>query len=256
MDKRMAFNEDELNYDRYRPLYPDELFSDIKLYSSISSISHVLEIGIGTGQATLPFLEAGCKVTAVELGDKLSVYVSKKYANYSDFQVIHADFMQAALLEESYDLIYCATAFHWLPQPESYQKIMKLLKKGGTLALFWNHPFPNRNDDITNQINQSVYQKYRPSDKKQIEFSESDLIIRENELIEAGFTDACTKLYHRSRCLSSSDYIGLLNTYSDHRILPENIKSAFELEMKTLLDSSGGFINIYDTLDLYLARKP
>ena len=256
MDKRMAFNEDELNYDRYRPLYPDELFSDIKLYGLFSSKSHVLEIGIGTGQATLPFLQAGCKVTAVELGDKLSAFVQKKYASYPEFKVIHADFMLADLLDDSYDLIYCATAFHWLPQPESYQKIMKLLKKGGTLALFWNHPFPNRHDDISNQINQSVYQKYRPSDKKQIEFSESDLKIRENELKEAGFTDIQTKLYHRTRTISSYDYIGLLNTYSDHRLIPENIKSAFEKEMTERLNLTDGTISIYDTIDLYLARKP
>ena len=54
---RMKFDEDEINYDRWRPGYPDELFQA------------ALEVGIGTGQATRPFLEAGCRVTAVELGE-------------------------------------------------------------------------------------------------------------------------------------------------------------------------------------------
>lgn len=255
MDKRDTFNEDELNYDLYRPDYPKELFSDIKLYSRYSSISRILEIGIGTGQATLPFLEEGCNVTAVELGDRLSAFVQKKYENYPNFKVIHSDFMKIDFEEESFDLIYCATAYHWLPQPESINKIARLLKPGGTIALFWNHPFPNREDDVTNQINQEVYQKYSPSDKKQLEFSHNDLMRRKNELFNTSFTDIKAHLYHRMRTLSSEEYLGLLNTYSDHRLLPKDVKSSFEQEMKQKLDQAGGFIRIYDTLDLYMATK-
>lgn len=55
MDLRMKFNEDEENYDKYRPSYVKELYQDIINYSGICKGSEVLEIGIGTGQATLPF---------------------------------------------------------------------------------------------------------------------------------------------------------------------------------------------------------
>ena len=255
MDKRTTFNEDEFNYDRYRPDYPEALFQDILTYAALDKDSCLLEIGIGTGQATQPFLEKGFQVQAVELGDKLCRYVQNKYANYPNFQAMHADFMEAELEEESFDLIYCATAFHWLPQPASLQKVINLLKKGGTLALFWNHPFPNRSDDATNQVNQAIYQKYRPSDKKQVEFSEKDTQKWEKELKQAGFKEVTSCLYHRTRTLSSDDYIGLLNTYSDHRLLDSAIKTQFEKDMKQALDEIGGEIHIYDTIDLYLAKK-
>ena len=229
---KKTFNEDVVNYDRSRPDYPEQLFSDIFSYSNISAQSRLLEIGIGTGQATAPFLNLGCTVTGIELGDNLSNYVEKKYQNYPNFQVINDDFMLYPIEENSLDLIYSATAFHWLPQSEAYCKIKKALKPGGTLALFWNHPFPNRIEDPSNRINMEIYQKYRPSDKKQIEFCEADCQARVQALSDAGFNDVEYKIYHRVRTLETNEYIHLLNTYSDHRMLDPEIRNQFESDMK------------------------
>ena len=256
MDLRLKFNEDVMNYDHFRPTYPDELFKDMISYSSVDERSNSLEIGIGTGQATRSILGIGCSVTAIELGDKLSDFVKNKFIKHDNFNVINADFMALPLEPDSYDLVYCATAFHWLPQEEGYSKVHNILKFGGTIALFWNHPFPNRKDDISNNVNRRVYDKYRPSDKEIVEFGEKDCERRTRELERFGFKDVEAKLYHRVRTLTSDTYIALLNTYSDHRALDTKIKDAFEAEMKTSIDKIGGKINIYDTIDLYLARRP
>lgn len=255
MDLRLKFNEDEKNYDNYRPTYPKELFSDIINYSNISSDCKSLEIGVGTGQATLPILQLGCKVTAIELGDNLTQYVADKYSGYKNFDVINADFIEHPIEAEIFNLVYCATAFHWLPLEEGYRKVRNILKDNGTIALFWNHPFPNKKDDISNIANKKIYDKYRPSDKEIIEFSKNDCQKRIDELVRFGFKDVISKLYHRQRTLTSDEYICLLNTYSDHRALPMEIKNDFEMDMKNAIDEVGGKINIYDTIDLYLARK-
>ena len=84
MDLRKTFNTDEYNYDRSRPDCPKELFEDIFDYVNLSENCNVLEIGIGTGQATLPFLKQGCNVTAIELGDKLAMYSKYKFAEFSN----------------------------------------------------------------------------------------------------------------------------------------------------------------------------
>lgn len=255
MDLRLKFNEDVENYDKHRPKYPKELFLDIINYSKISSSCNVLEIGIGTGQATLPFLQSGCKVTALELGDNLAEYVKDKFGEYKKFEVINSDFMEYPIETNSFELVYCATAFHWIPLEEGYLKARNVLKDDGTIALFWNHPFPNRPDDISNIANKKIYDKYRPSDKEIIEFSKNDCQKHIDELERFGFKDITSKLYNRKRTLTSEEYISLLNTYSDHRALPVEIKSDFELDMKNAIDEVGGRINIYDTVDLYLARK-
>lgn len=255
MDLRFKFNEDAVNYDKSRPSYPAELFNDIIAYSGIDEKSNVLEIGIGTGQATLPFLELGCSVTAVELGRNLAEYSKAKFSVFDNLHIINNDFIKTDLPNGFYDLVFCATAFHWLPKEEAYNKIKNILKPGGTVALFWNHPFPNREDDEVNMASKRVYDKYRPTDKPITEFSEKDLKKYEDELRDFKFADIKSKLYRRTRTLSTEEYISLLNTYSDHRALPTNIKFAFEKEMKSTVNALGGKINIYDTIDLYLAKN-
>lgn len=255
MELRETFNKSEENYDRYRPGYPEELFNDIISYSGLKEDSTVIEVGTGTGQATFPFILKGCNVTGIELGDRLSEYTRKKYSDYENFNIITGDFCNVELLSGSCDLIFSATAFHWLPFEEAVRRVKKALCPGGTFALFWNHPFPNREDDPTNTASRKVYDKYRPSSKKQVEFSEDNLAVWTERLKEAGFDFAEAKLYRRKRVLTTDQYIGLLNTYSDHIALPEETKRLFELEMRRSIDSVGGFINIYDTVDLYMGKN-
>lgn len=252
---RLKFNEDAENYDTYRPGYPDALYEEIIRYGHITERSRLLEIGIGTGKATGPFLDAGCAITAVELGNRLAAYVGDKYRSHKNFHVVEGDFISCPL-ETNFDLIYSATAFHWLPPEKAYPKVQGQLRDGGCLALFWNHPFPNRLDDATNQVNMRVYGKYRMLRKDAgREFSKQDTEKTAEELSAYGFSDIEVKLFHRKRTLTSREYIGLINTYSDHRSLPADTRHAFESEMKAALDEIGGKINIYDTIDLYLARK-
>ena len=251
-----TFNEDAASYDRYRPTYPPELFRDIFAYSGIGKGSLLVEIGVGTGQATEPFLEAGCKVCGVELGDKLSAFAAEKFRAYESFAVHCGDFMEFPLEDDSVDLVYSATAFHWLPQEAAYEKIKRCLKSGGTLAIFRIHPYPNRMSDATNAASRQVYDKLRPTDKKIVEFTDADCVPMLEALRAQGFRDAEAKLYRRVRTLPTEEYVGLLGTYSDHSVLEPGLKRRFEEEMRDAINAAGGFINIYDAIALYLARNP
>lgn len=253
MDLRTTFNTDEYNYDKARPNYPVELFEDIFRYIDLSENSNVLEIGIGTGQATLPFLNKGCNVTAVELGDKLTKYCQKKFSGFSNFNIVNSDFVKSDLPENSFDFVYSATAFHWISKGRGYAKIKSLLKPDGAVALFWNHPFVSNISDETNLASMSVYKKYRPDDKTPAEFDLSKCQEQVGELEQYGFKNVKSKIYKRTRKLSSEEYILLIKTYSDHNALPEKLQKAFERDMKQSIDRVGGTINIYDTIDLYLA---
>jgi len=97
MDLRLTFNEVPAEYDRLRPRYTDALFQDVIAFSALDATKKALEIGIGTGQATEPFLKTGCALTAVEIGDRLAEYSRKKFAAFERFQVITQDFESAAL---------------------------------------------------------------------------------------------------------------------------------------------------------------
>lgn len=255
MDLRLTFDEDPNNYDKWRPTYVKEMFDDIIGYSELNDSKSALEIGIGTGQATLPFLKTGCSVTAVELGKNMAEFVEKKFSDYSNFKVINTSFESFAAKNNSYDIIYSATAFHWIPQDVGLPKVYSLLKPGGTIAVFRNHPFVNREDGELHRMIRKVYAKYRPTNKKLTEFDGSTCRQYADTLSSYGFKDVETKLYKDTRKLDAHAYICLLNTYSDHRALKSDVKSGLEREVAEAINMYGGKINIYDTIDLYLARK-
>ena len=254
MELREIFNREEESYDRYRPGYPAEVFAAIRAYGHLEPGDLAVEIGPGTGQATGPVLDLGCWVTAVELGDRLAGFLRKKYPT-KRLQVVQGDFMDWTG-EEPAALVYSATAFHWLPAPESYQKVFEALRPGGVAAIFRNHPYPARMEDESNRVNERVYQKYRPRAACPPEFSAADCAPTLEALREAGFQDVEARLFHRVRRLTTEQYIGLLGTYSDHRALPEPLRRDFEAEMARELEAIGGEIRIYDTIDLCLARRP
>ena len=54
-----TFDTVSARYEKFRPGYPDDLYKTLFNYISIDGSSAVVEIGIGGGQATLPFLEKG-----------------------------------------------------------------------------------------------------------------------------------------------------------------------------------------------------
>lgn len=151
MDKRFTFNEDVMNYEKWRPTYCEELFHDIMEYSKLDMHNKALEIGIGTGQATLPFLKTGCDLIAIELGENLAEFSKNKFKAYKNFNILNIPFEDFKYDENTFDLIYSATAFHWIDENIGYPKALKLLKPGGTLALFWNKPFIGRKDDLLHQ---------------------------------------------------------------------------------------------------------
>ena len=72
-------------YEKLRPGYVDELYRRLFEYSPICENSRVVEIGIGGGQATLPVLQTGCQLTAVEYGPTWPRYAGKSSRNFPIF---------------------------------------------------------------------------------------------------------------------------------------------------------------------------
>src|SRR5829696_1757522 len=109
---RSTFDQAAELYDRARPRYPPALFDDLVELTGIGPGSRVLEIGPGTGQATIPLAERGCQVVAVELGADLAAVARRNLARFPAVEVITAAFEDWPLPSEPFDLL--ATAFHWI----------------------------------------------------------------------------------------------------------------------------------------------
>jgi SAM-dependent methyltransferase len=256
VDLRFKFNEVADEYDRWRPTYVPQLYNDILDFKKIDQTSSVLEIGIGTGQATLPILKTNCHLTAVELGDELAEFSRRKFQEYNNFQVKNIAFEGFESPDNSFDMVYSATAFHWIPEEIGYPKVYKLLKSGGIFARFRNRTYKDKENEQLHIAIQKVYAKYMPYSPETPEYNEEECIKINDIAKKYGFIDVNYKLYHRVRTLDADGYVSLLNTYSDHRALREDQRKLLYKEIKDAINSLGGKINIYDTIDLHLARKP
>ena len=252
---KWTFDTQAEKYERMRPGYVPELYEDIFTYSQIQANSNVMEIGIGGGQATLPILKTGCRLTAVEYGDKLASLCREKFKEYSNFSVITGKFEDVPFENNSYDLIFSASAFHWIPEEVGYTKVFELLKNGGVFARFANHPYRNKDNADLYEAMQNIYRVYMPNSSAPVEYEERNASDRAAIAGKYGFVDISYRLYYRTRTFTSKEYIELLGTYSDHIAIEENTGRRFFSEIEAVIDEFGGHISIYDTMDLQLARK-
>lgn len=258
--KEWAFDTAASKYERMRPGYTEDLYKQIFDYCSIDEQSELIEVGIGGGQATLPFLKKNSHVTAIEYGKNLADICKEKFKDYTGFEVITSKFEDVELNDNAYDLIYSASAFHWIPEEIGYTKVYKALKPGGVFARFANHPFRCKNEpELASAIDASYekyyYKYYNKEPEKITEYSEEDAKRRAYIAEKYGFSDIQYGLFYRIREFTAKEYIDLLGTYSDHIAIDEFIRTSFFKDIENIINSFGGVIRIYDTMDLQLARK-
>ncbi|MBR2413091.1 MAG: class I SAM-dependent methyltransferase [Clostridia bacterium] len=247
------------SYEKLRPGYVDELYQTIFEYKTINNLSRVVEIGIGGGQATLPILKTGCDLLAVDYGENFCKICREKYKEFPNFSAISGKFEDVDFNGE-YDLIYSASAFHWIDEEIGYKKVHDMLKNGGVFARFANHPYrgkekPELSAEMDRIYAEYYYKYHNKEPKSPAEYTEQQAHERALIAEKYGFTDIQYKLFYRTRTFSAKEYIMLLGTYSDHIVIEETIRTEFFSKIEEVINKHGGEITIYDTIDLQLASK-
>lgn len=255
-----TFDTVATTYEKLRPGYVAELYEVIFNYVAIDENSNVVEVGSGGGQATAPILETGCQLTAVEYGEHFSELLKEKFKEYPEFSVITGKFEETEFCENSVDLVFSASAFHWVPEKIGYEKVFTMLKSGGVFARFANHPYRDKGNPLLSAEIDEIYDEYYNkfhNKKRQVLTEYTEAQAKERALIAAkyGFTDIQYHLFYRERVFSAKEYIELLGTYSDHIAIEKTIRKKFFSKIEEAINRHGGTITIYDTIDLQLARK-
>lgn len=252
---KKSFNQVAEVYDKMRPGYAAALYEDLFRLKLLDRESRVLEIGIGTGQASKPILDTGCWLTAVEPGDKLAALAAEKFAAYPQFSIENKTFEDFEAPEGSFDLIYAATAFHWIPEEIGYPKVLRLLKKGGIFARFANHPAISEEQEELSDAIQEHYRTYMNSKNKPSRFQalQAEKLAALGE--KYGFVESGFCLYQRERVFSGEEYVALLGTYSDHNALEESKRREFFDKIRREIERSGDRLVIHDVMDLEWYRK-
>ena len=130
-----VFDEIAAEYDRHRPVYPDELIDRACQVAGIGNGDPVLEVGCGSGQLTRGLLARGLDVTALEPGPSLIALARQNLQGAGEIEFVNARFEDAPLPRERFAAVFSASAFHWIDPKVSWQKAADVLVPGGTLAL-------------------------------------------------------------------------------------------------------------------------
>ena len=69
---RTTFNSAASLYQQARPEYPAELYDELVRLARLRPGDRLLEVGCGTGKATIPLARRGFPITCVEIGADLA----------------------------------------------------------------------------------------------------------------------------------------------------------------------------------------
>lgn len=233
---RTTFGEDAERYDRIRPDYPAALFTDLPP-------GRVLEIGCGTGQATLPLATLGRAVTAVELSHTMAAIAERKLAAFPTVEVIVSPFEDWPLPPTPFDLVLSATAFHWLDPETRMQKSADALRPGGTLAIISTHHILGGTVPFFIDV-QQCYERYDPDTPPNLRQQAGvDIPGDTTEFTASGrFGPVTFHAYEWDRTYTTNEYLDLLLTYSNHRALPADRQAGLLRCIRQRIDSYGGSI--------------
>lgn len=251
MEFRKVFDTIPEQFDRYRPRYSTELFSNLIEYAEISPPKFVLELGPGTGQATDPILNTGCSYHAIELGENLYEMMKHKYGHYPNFSIVNGDFVTYDFGSQKFDLIYSAATIQWIPEEIAFSKTFDLLKPGGTLAMMLiKGDYKTPNEELYRKI-QQVYSEYF---KPETEYRHGSF--KYTNASNYGYIDFEKREFCGKREFTADEYVSFCGTHCDHIVIPEPYKSKFFNGLRKTVREAGNKIVFLDTFILFLAKKP
>jgi SAM-dependent methyltransferase len=220
---RVTFEEVPELYERARPIYPEEVFADIAALAGLEEGARVLEIGCGTGQATLPLARRGYSLVCVELGEGLAAAARRKLAPFANVEVVHANFEAWEPQRGDFDAIVAFTAFHWLDPELRYEKSARLLRANGSLALVGTQHVQRAGGDTFWGEVQEDYDAVTPSDDNRPPPLPEEIDDLRAEIEASGhFAYVAARRYVWDLDYTAAEYISLLDTYSGHRALEDD----------------------------------
>lgn len=221
MTLRKTFEEAPELYDRVRPGYPDELSDDLARLAGLRKGARVLELGSGTGQATMSLAGRGYEVVAVELGAGLADVAKRKLALFPTVTVVNSAFEAWGLPTEPFDVVFAATSFHWIDPAVRVLKSADALRPGGALAVVSTHHVTGGDEQFFADV-QRCYERWDPETPPGgLGLSAATDVPSDRDEFDASgrFGRVVFRRYEHEQTYSTTEYRDLLLSYSGHRAM-------------------------------------
>lgn len=102
-------------YNRVRPRYPKQLVSRAIQLSQLPSQAEILEVGCGTGTATVEFAEFGFSMLCLEPNQEFCRIAKQNCSQYPSVEIRNTLFEEWELEGEKFNAVLMANAIHWIP---------------------------------------------------------------------------------------------------------------------------------------------
>jgi SAM-dependent methyltransferase len=256
-ERRDVFGEAVNEYANARPGYPDDMIDDVLSYAD--PVSEILEVGAGTGKATVSFAARGVPMTCLEPDPRMAARLAEECLSFPQV-TIEVTRLENYSRPLAFDALIAAQSWHWVDPARRWDLAHEALRIGGTMALFWNKYIVA--DDETRRAFQEIDERYgvvnamngvtSNENEGEIELEEGwpayDLAS------DARFEDLVSRRYRRHLDYDTATYMDLLASTSGYRILDETDRDHLFDEVTALLNGRGEPLTLNIVTDLFLGR--
>lgn len=254
-EQRFVFGEVAEAYDRARPGYPPELVDDVISFADVGARGRVLEVGCGTGKATVRFAAHGLEMLCLEPSGNMAAVARRNCERFSRITIETVSFEDWAVEPSAFRLLISAQAWHWVSPVVRLAKALDALAPGGVLAVFWN-TVEWHDDDMRAAVD-GLYQRVTPdliARRPGFPGTRSIRNLSVQELDESPlFGPVTAREYPWSETYTTESYLELLGTHSDHRMLSADAFDRLTEGVAKLIDDWGGALRIDYVARLYVA---
>ncbi len=229
-EQRLVFGEVAELYDRVRAGYPDAVVDDVIGFAGADGPRlRALEVGAGTGKATVGFAARGLEILALEPSAEMAAVARRNCQPFPRVRIESVTFEDWPAAAGGFGLVFSAQAWHWVRPEVRYRKAAEALRAGGTLALLWNRvrwqgePLQGDLEDLYRRLVPDLYARHpafpgltpRPEDGD-----------RGDEMRRTGlFQDETVRTYPWPAAFTTDSFLDLLQSQSDHRLLDEDTRA-------------------------------
>jgi SAM-dependent methyltransferase len=220
---------------------------------------HALEVGAGTGKATVVFAARGVRIRALEPDPAMAAVARRNCAHFADVSVELVTFEDAGPGEGRFDLVFSAQAWPWVRREVRCAKAAAVLRHGGTLAILGHRT--DWGDESVRADLEEVYRRLVPDlYAKGPGFPGLTPRSGEDSLLEevtgSGlFADATVHLHRWSSTFTADTFVELLLTQSDHRLLDDARRAPLVAEVRDVIAAHGGEVLVPSVTALVLGRS-
>jgi ubiquinone/menaquinone biosynthesis C-methylase UbiE len=255
---RGTFESVAETYDAARPSYPDALVDDLVELTRIPPGGRILEIGPGTGKASVALAARGLALVGVELGVQLATVARRNLASFPRAEIVVADFETWEPERAEFDAVTAFTAFHWIAPEVRYAKTARLLRSGGALAVAQtSHVVPVGSDPFFAAV-QEDYDAVVPREDNRPPPPPEEVGDLHEEIEATGlFAEVAVRRHLWEVEYTADEYIAVLGTYSDNLALPPEQRDELFARIRNRIRATprGSVTKTY-LATLNVARKP